>query len=103
MSDRYSRKRRRREEEKFLAREPDHQHAQVLAERHKAKQGAFRYAVWQRYGRKCALCRATDDLQIDHILPVSRGGRSSLHNVQILCGACNADKGDAVVEVGVAE
>jgi 5-methylcytosine-specific restriction endonuclease McrA len=40
----------------------------------------------------CAHCGATSGLQIDHIIPVKRGGRHSIGNLQSLCKSCNASK-----------
>ena len=42
----------------------------------------------------CQLCSATEDLQFDHIYPVSLGGLGSLKNLQLLCGPCNNFKSD---------
>ena len=44
----------------------------------------------------CASCSTTEDLQIDHILPWSRGGTNDPANLQILCGPCNRSKGARV-------
>jgi 5-methylcytosine-specific restriction endonuclease McrA len=38
-------------------------------------------------------CRATGDLTVDHIIPVSRGGTHAWHNLQVLCRRCNSAKG----------
>lgn len=46
----------------------------------------------------CALCgkRSTYKglFQIDHIFPMSKGGKTSLDNLQLLCRTCNMKKGD---------
>ena len=44
-------------------------------------------------GHRCAACRATDvKLTVDHIVPVSKGGRNSIDNIQPLCLNCNKRK-----------
>jgi 5-methylcytosine-specific restriction endonuclease McrA len=42
----------------------------------------------------CNLCGATEDLDGDHEIPLSRGGRSNEANVQVLCRSCNSAKRD---------
>ncbi|MDY5554338.1 MAG: HNH endonuclease signature motif containing protein [Blautia sp.] len=32
--------------------------------------------------------------QVDHIIPMNAGGKSTLDNLQILCRQCNGQKGD---------
>jgi 5-methylcytosine-specific restriction endonuclease McrA len=41
----------------------------------------------------CA-CDIRGAFQVDHIIPVSRGGRNDKANLQLLCKACNLDKRD---------
>ncbi len=57
---------------------------------------ALRWQVFQRDGWKCVACgRSSQDeviLQVDHILPRSRGGPDSLDNLQTLCTVCNQGK-----------
>lgn len=49
--------------------------------------------VLQRDGDRCKTCGSTDELQIDHIVPVARGGTGDIDNLQVLCRPCNASKG----------
>lgn len=56
---------------------------------HKPLSPKQRARVYARDGRKCKLCGATENLQIDHIDPVSQGGSSSDDNLRTLCGQCN--------------
>lgn len=41
----------------------------------------------------CSNCQKSDNITIDHILPLSRGGRHSIGNLQPLCFSCNSSKG----------
>ncbi|MCY4145554.1 MAG: HNH endonuclease signature motif containing protein [Chloroflexi bacterium] len=61
------------------------------------------YAAWQttlveKYGERCANCGSAKSLTLDHVLPIARGGRSTLENLQLLCGACNRIKGKLRVD-----
>lgn len=62
-------------------------------------------AIFMRIGRRdgfrCGACPATTDLQIDHVLPVSRGGGSEDENLQLLCGSCNSSKGTKTIDYRV--
>jgi uncharacterized protein (UPF0248 family) len=55
-----------------------------------------RIAVWQRDQGRCVQCRATSYLEFDHIIPFSKGGASTVNNVQLLCRKCNLDKRDRI-------
>lgn len=53
-----------------------------------------RFLVMQRDGFTCRLCRqAGGKLEVDHIIPVCKGGSSKLENLQTLCKPCNRGKG----------
>lgn len=43
-------------------------------------------------GGKCAYCRQITKLTIDHIIPLSRGGRHCRENIQMVCMPCNRAK-----------
>lgn len=49
-------------------------------------------AVKQRDGHKCRLCPATTYLQVDHIIPISKGGRTVMYNLWTLCADCHAKR-----------
>jgi HNH endonuclease len=53
----------------------------------------LRPVVLARDEYKCQYCGATDDLTLDHIIPRSRGGDSSLANLRTACRTCNSSKG----------
>lgn len=39
------------------------------------------------------MCGSVDDLCLDHILSVKKGGRSDLENLRVLCRSCNTKEG----------
>lgn len=60
----------------------------------------MRFAVYARDNHRCRKCgRATNDLEVDHIFPISKGGKSSFENLQTLCRRCNLQKSNTV-EIG---
>lgn len=44
------------------------------------------------YNQPCANCGTMEQLTIDHIIAISRGGRHSIGNLQTLCLNCNSKK-----------
>jgi len=56
----------------------------------------IRKRILDRFNNKCVHCGSIKKLQIDHIIPVSRGGREDENNMQILCKTCNLKKGKGV-------
>jgi 5-methylcytosine-specific restriction endonuclease McrA len=49
--------------------------------------------LYKGYGKRCNYCGSKHKLELDHIIPLSRGGSHRLSNLQILCRSCNAKKG----------
>jgi len=49
-------------------------------------------AVLERDGGVCTACGATENVEFDHIIPVSHGGESIEENLQLLCRSCNRKK-----------
>ena len=61
----------------------------------------LRYQVLKRDNFKCCTCGASPakdpsvELHIDHIIQWSKGGESTLENLQTLCSKCNLGKSDS--------
>ena len=61
--------------------------------------------IKQRDNHACVQCRVSVAaephllLEVDHILPVSRGGLSTIENLQTLCWRCNRSKSNKVASV----
>ena len=65
-------------------------------ERNKMTPG-LRFDVLKRDNYKCQICGRTQKdgvkLHIDHIIPIAKGGKTELNNLQTLCQDCNLGKG----------
>lgn len=53
---------------------------------------ALKTEVWERDSGTCTVCSSIENIEYDHKIPVSRGGRSELGNLQLLCRSCNRRK-----------
>ncbi len=57
--------------------------------------GTIRYEVLKRAKGRCELCGISNEeknLEVDHIIPKSLGGKDDIANYQALCYTCNAQK-----------
>ena len=52
----------------------------------------------QMVANACVACADTGELQVDHIMPRSRGGGPELNNLQLLCSRCNSSKSDMTMD-----
>lgn len=72
---------------------------QVRVERAKMSD-SLRYDVMKRDGFRCQICGATAKegakLHVDHIIPVSKGGKTVMNNLRTLCDRCNLGKSDKI-------
>ncbi len=62
---------------------------------HRPVSGSIRYEVLSRAKFRCELCGISAEeknLEVDHILPQSLGGKDDIANYQALCYSCNAAK-----------
>lgn len=58
--------------------------------------GRLRKEVMERDAYRCKHCGDHRDLQVDHVHPESKGGATTLENLQVLCKPCNMKKGVTV-------
>jgi len=59
--------------------------------------GSLRHQVLERSGGKCELCGISvkkAPFDVDHIIPRSKKGETTLDNLQALCAKCNRSKGN---------
>lgn len=82
---------------------------QVQHHNHTARQrgdlGRVEYEQWieilEKYGNRCLRCGKSDQevtLTMDHIIPVSKGGRHHIDNIQPLCISCNSSKKTQILD-----
>lgn len=59
----------------------------------------LRKKIFDRDGYICAYCGVKDvKFHIDHIIPISRGGRNELANLCVACQPCNHSKYNKTLE-----
>ena len=76
---------------------------EVNGVKHKTKRepsDRLKVQVLMRDGNKCRICGVVCDggihkMHFDHIIPWSKGGETTLENLQVLCSVCNEALGDA--------
>jgi hypothetical protein len=56
----------------------------------------IRSEVWRRDGGRCVKCRANQNLEFDHVIPVALGGATTARNLQLLCRSCNREKSQSI-------
>jgi 5-methylcytosine-specific restriction endonuclease McrA len=56
-----------------------------------------RFNLFLRDEFTCQYCGARGEMTFDHVVPRSRGGRTTWTNVVAACGKCNLKKGDLTV------
>lgn len=56
----------------------------------------MRFSIYNRDGNRCRKCGSTRNLEVDHIFPVSKGGKSTYDNLQTLCHVCNSKKSNNI-------
>lgn len=81
----------------------------VYSERRRARKaqtgGSYTPQEWKSlkagYGSVCLCCgRGEPDIKLhaDHVVPLSKGGRNDISNIQPLCRFCNSSKGTKTID-----
>lgn len=63
----------------------------VVSERYSAK------AIFEKFNHTCAYC-ANPATDLDHVIPISRGGPDTESNLVAACKSCNCSKGNKTIE-----
>lgn len=84
-------------EERKLTAQEEQKREDIKRERAKLS-ASLRYDVLKRDDFRCTICgRSAADgvtLHVDHIKPVSKGGKTEIDNLRTLCDYCNLGKSD---------
>jgi len=51
-----------------------------------------------QFGYKCMCCGAVKKISFDHIIPISKGGKDVIDNLQLLCVPCNSSKARKTID-----
>jgi 5-methylcytosine-specific restriction endonuclease McrA len=83
---------------------PERARARALVSQHNRRARYFaaegrltpeaRELLFETYGKACLRCGSADDIVVDHVVALSRGGSNLFENLQPLCRSCNVSKGN---------
>lgn len=66
----------------------------LLNTRHAMDTRTWEY-IMLRDGLRCVYC-SEFATEVDHVIPVRRGGKNRRYNLVATCSACNSEKGDSI-------
>ncbi|CAH2034268.1 unnamed protein product [Thlaspi arvense] len=73
-------------------------HLLQVVKRRRVKNSLSRKNILLRDDYTCQYCSARENLTIDHVIPISRGGNWTWQNLVAACSRCNSKKGQKTVE-----
>jgi 5-methylcytosine-specific restriction endonuclease McrA len=66
----------------------------IVRHKRKTPTKGRRFDVFKRDGYICKICRKPGgELEVDHIVPLAKGGANTMDNLQTVCRPCNRSKG----------
>jgi 5-methylcytosine-specific restriction endonuclease McrA len=90
---------------KWFLSHPDTRHLPVIAYRARKAKASGRgvskddwIEILNRYNNKCLACGSTEDITMDHIIPLVKGGAHDPDNIQPLCKSCNCKKLTKIID-----
>lgn len=54
--------------------------------------------IYTKYGKKCLCCGSEEKISLDHVIPVNKGGKDEVENLQPLCKSCNSRKNVQIID-----
>lgn len=73
-------------------------HLLQFVKRRRIKNTLSRRNIFQRDNFTCQYCSSRENLTIDHVLPIARGGEWKWENLVAACAKCNSKKGQKTLE-----
>ncbi|KAH6770019.1 HNH endonuclease [Perilla frutescens var. hirtella] len=73
-------------------------HLLQVVKRRKVKSNLSRKNIFHRDNYTCQYCSSTENLTIDHVFPIARGGKWTWENLVAACSRCNSRKGQKTLE-----
>lgn len=55
-------------------------------------------AIFQKYGERCLCCGSSENIVLDHVIPIYNNGKNEIDNLQPLCQMCNSRKGSKIID-----
>ncbi|CAA0817182.1 HNH endonuclease [Striga hermonthica] len=73
-------------------------HLLQVVKRRTVKRGLSRKSILNRDNFMCQYCSSCENLTVDHVLPIARGGNWTWENLVTACAKCNSKKGQKTLE-----
>lgn len=73
-------------------------HLLQVVKRRRIKHSLSRKNIFYRDNYTCQYCSSKENLTIDHVMPISRGGEWTWENLVTACSRCNSRKGQKTLE-----
>lgn len=73
-------------------------HLLQVVKRRRVNSNLSRKNILYRDSYICQYCSCGENLTIDHVLPISRGGKWTWENLVAACAKCNSKKGQKTIE-----